>query len=100
MAENNVKFSEDEIAGALEKLEGWAKIDGRDAIFKSFKFKNFSEAWAFMNRTALLAEKMNHHPEWFNVYNRVEVTLNTHDVGGVSALDVKMAQKMNDFFGA
>ena len=91
------KLSEDEIKNALQELDGWEKTDGKDALFKSFKFKNFSEAWAFMSRCALLAEKMNHHPEWFNVWNRVDVTLNTHDVGGLSELDFKMAKRMDGF---
>jgi 4a-hydroxytetrahydrobiopterin dehydratase len=97
MAENNVneKMSGEAIAEALKELDGWQQVEGADAINKNFKFKNFSQAWAFMSRSALLAEKMNHHPEWFNVYNRVDVTLNTHDVGGVSALDIRMAKAMN-----
>lgn len=98
MAEKDiVKLTEEEIAEAMKNLEGWVRPDGESAIQKSFKFKNFSQAWAFMSRVALLAEQMNHHPEWFNVYNRIDVTLNTHDVGGLSALDFKMARKMEDF---
>lgn len=98
MADNKVeKLSESEIQNALQDLEGWEKLPDKDAIFKSYKFKNFSEAWGFMNRCALLAEKMNHHPEWFNVWNRVDVTLNTHDVGGLSELDFKMAKRMEAF---
>ncbi len=100
MAENKVeKLSEEDIKTAMQDLEGWEKLSEKDAIFKSFKFKNFSEAWGFMNRSALLAEKMNHHPEWFNVWNRVDVTLNTHDVDGLSALDFKMAKMMDRFAG-
>ena len=91
------KLSAEEINSALTDLDGWEKVDGKDAIFKSFKFKNFFRAWAFMSSSALLAEKMNHHPEWFNVYNRVDVTLNTHDVGGISELDLKMAKRMNGY---
>ena len=91
------KLSPDEIHSALTDLDGWNKVDGKDAIQKTFKFKNFTRAWAFMSSAALLAEKMNHHPEWFNVYNKVEVTLNTHDVGGVSELDLKMAKRMNGY---
>ncbi|PJB69072.1 MAG: 4a-hydroxytetrahydrobiopterin dehydratase [Alphaproteobacteria bacterium CG_4_9_14_3_um_filter_47_13] len=98
MAENEIKKLEDtEIETGLKELAGWARADGKEAICKNFKFRNFSQAWAFMSRVALLAEKMNHHPEWFNVYNRVEVTLNTHDVGGVSVLDFKMAKQMDRF---
>lgn len=93
------KMTGEEVAKALAELDGWEKLSDKDAIFKSFKFKNFSEAWAFMSRAALLAEKMNHHPEWFNVWNRVDVTLNTHDVGGLSGLDFKMAQRMDKFSG-
>ena len=73
---------------------GWEMVDGRDAIQKTFKFENFVDAFGFMTRAAIWAEKWNHHPEWFNVYNRVEVVLTTHDAGGLSALDVKLARKM------
>ena len=89
------KLDENAIHQEMQKIDGWEMVDGKDAITKTFKFKNFSQAWAFMSRVSLLAEKMNHHPEWFNVYNRVEVTLNTHDVGGLSALDFKMAAAMD-----
>lgn len=84
-------------ANALAKLEanGWTMAEGRDAIQKTFKFKSFVEAWGWMSRMAVEAEKMNHHPEWFNVYNRVEVVLTTHDAGGLSALDVALAGKMD-----
>lgn len=74
---------------------GWTPVAGRDAIQKSFKFKNFVEAFGWMAKASLWAEKLNHHPEWSNVYNRVEVTLITHDCDGLSALDVKLAQKMD-----
>lgn len=74
---------------------GWALTEGRDAIVKTFKFKNFIEAWGWMSRMAIHAEKLDHHPEWFNVYNRVEVTLTTHDADGLSALDVNLADKMD-----
>ena len=73
----------------------WTHDAERDAIAKTFKFKSFIDAFSWMSRIALKAEKMNHHPEWFNVYNRVEVTLTTHDVGGLSALDVKLADYMD-----
>ena len=93
------KLDADAIHQEMQKIDGWEMVDGKDAITKTFKFKNFSQAWAFMSRVSLLAEKMNHHPEWFNVYNRVEVTLNTHDVGGLSALDFKMAAAMDLYAG-
>ena len=70
-------------------------VEGRDAIKKSFKFNNFAQAFGWMSQIAIIAEKMNHHPEWFNVYNRVEVTLTTHDADGLSALDVNLADKMD-----
>ena len=78
---------------------GWALDQSRDAIFKEFQFKNFVEAMGFMTRAALWAEKWNHHPEWFNVYNRVVVTLTTHDVDGLSSQDVKLARKMDTLYG-
>ena len=74
---------------------GWVLQDGRDAIRKEFKFKNFVDAFGFMTRAAIWAEKWNHHPEWSNVYNRVDVVLITHDVDGLSELDVKLAKKMD-----
>ncbi|WP_193174432.1 4a-hydroxytetrahydrobiopterin dehydratase [Oricola nitratireducens] len=83
------------IAAGLDKLEGWTVADDGNAIRKTFKFKNFRKAFAFMTEMAITAEKMNHHPEWFNVYNRVEVTLTTHDAGGVTELDLKLAGAMD-----
>ena len=77
---------------ALKQLEGWSAVDGRDAIQRDFTFKSFNEAFGFMTRVALKAEKMNHHPEWSNVYNKVSITLTSHDVNGVSDRDVTMAQ--------
>ncbi len=82
---------------AMKELRDWEEVKGRNAIFRVFEFNNFIEAFAFMTCSALLAEKINHHPEWFNVYNRVEVTLSTHEAGGVTELDIKMASFMNDF---
>ena len=79
-------------AQALAGLAGWRDAAGRDAIVKEFKFKDFNAAFGFMTRVALMAEKMDHHPEWFNVYNRVEITLATHDAGGVSERDIKLAK--------
>lgn len=83
------------VDAALPALKGWSKVAGRDAITRTFKFFNFSQAFGFMTRSALVAEAMNHHPEWFNVYNTVTVTLATHDVGGVSDMDTEMAKTMN-----
>ncbi len=77
---------------AMARLKGWSKVRGRDAIHKAYRFKDFNEAFGFMGRVALTAEKMDHHPEWFNVYNRVDVTLSTHDAAGLTELDVKLAK--------
>ena len=84
-------------AKILGELEGWAEAKGRDAIVKTFQFKSFSQAWGWMSRVALLAEKMDHHPEWVNVYGRVDVTLSTHTAGGVTEKDIAMARKMDAF---
>lgn len=78
-------------AEALKALPEWSEVESRDAITRSFRFKTFNQAFGFMTRVALKAEKLDHHPEWFNVYNRVDVTLATHDAGGVTELDVKLA---------
>ena len=80
---------------ALAGLAGWSEVAGRDAIAKEFRFKDFNAAFGFMSRVALMAEKMDHHPEWFNVYNRVAVTLSTHDAGGVTERDVRLAKFMD-----
>jgi len=82
-------------AAALTQLAGWSAAEGRDAIIKTFKFADFNAAWGFMSRVALAAEKLDHHPEWFNVYNRVEVLLATHDADGVTDLDVTLAKIMD-----
>jgi len=79
----------------ISQLSGWARTKNREAIEKSFKFKNFNRAFGFMTEVALMAEKMNHHPEWFNVYNRVDVTLTTHDADGLSHKDIKLAKFMD-----
>lgn len=84
---------------ALAELMDWTALEDRDAIVKTFKFKTFNEAFGFMTRVALKAECMDHHPEWFNVYNRVEVTLTTHDCGGLSDLDVTLAKFMDKAAG-
>jgi 4a-hydroxytetrahydrobiopterin dehydratase len=81
---------------AVQGLSGWVDVPGRDAIHKTFQFKNFRQAWGFMAQAALVAEKLDHHPEWANVYGRVEVTLTTHSAQGVTALDIKLAQKMDE----
>ena len=88
-----------ERAKALHGLDGWTEAKGRDAITKTFQFKSFSQAWGWMSRVALHAEKAGHHPEWLNVYGRVEVTLSTHSAGGVTEKDVALARKMNDYAG-
>jgi 4a-hydroxytetrahydrobiopterin dehydratase len=83
-------------AAALGRLPGWSAVDGgRDAIRRTYRFADFNAAFGFMSRVALMAEKLDHHPEWFNVYNRVEVTLATHDAGGVTELDVRLASFMD-----
>jgi len=77
---------------------GWNQLEERDAIHKKFTFSNFNEAWGFMSRVALQAEKMNHHPEWFNVYNKVDVTLSSHDVKGLSDRDIRLATFMDKIY--
>ena len=84
---------------AFGQLSGWSEAAGRDAIAKKFIFKDFNAAFGFMTRAALIAEKMDHHPEWFNVYKTVEVTLSTHDAGGVTDADIKLAEAMNKLAG-
>lgn len=88
-----------ERAKALRELSGWTEAKGRDAITKTFQFKSFNQAWSWMSRVALHAEKTDHHPEWCNVYGRVEVTLSTHSAGGVTDLDVALAKKMDQYAG-
>jgi 4a-hydroxytetrahydrobiopterin dehydratase len=85
------RATEGEITTKLQALPGWSRVEGRSAISKRFTFADFSEAWGFMSRAALLAEQMNHHPEWSNVWNRVDITLSTHDAGGLSELDFQLA---------
>lgn len=80
---------------ALDSLPHWHELPGRDAISRKFEFKNFNEAFGFMCRVAMQAEKLDHHPEWFNVYRTVDVTLSTHSVGGLSELDIKLARFMD-----
>ena len=83
-------------AAALPQLTGWQAADGRDAIVKTFKFDDFNAAFGWMTRVAMAADKLDHHPEWFNVYSKVEVLLATHDAGGVTALDVELAKVMDE----
>ena len=89
------QLEDDERAEALEALPDWDFNDARDAVTRSFVFADFSEAFAFMARVALLAEKQDHHPEWSNIWNRVDILLTTHDAGGLSARDVKMAEAID-----
>jgi 4a-hydroxytetrahydrobiopterin dehydratase len=85
---------------ALKDLAGWAAVDGRDAIARTYRFRDFNAAFGFMSRVALVAEKLDHHPEWSNVYSRVDVVLATHDADGVTALDVQLATFMDNAAGA
>ena len=95
------KLSDEQRSTTLSKLvgHGWQMVDGRDAISKRFEFVDFNEAFGWMTRVALIADHMNHHPEWSNIYKTVEVTLSTHDIGGLSALDIAMATKMDRLAG-
>lgn len=94
------QLAPDSVDKALGTLDGWNLSADTKSIHKELKFKDFNHAWGFMNRVALLAEKMDHHPEWFNVYNRVEITLTTHDAGGISARDIKMAGAIDEIMNA
>jgi 4a-hydroxytetrahydrobiopterin dehydratase len=96
----SAKMSESERNAALETVQGWSLADDREAIHKSFKFKTFNQAFGFMTRMAMVAEKMDHHPEWFNVYNRVDITLSSHDVGGLSQRDFDMAKEADTIAAA
>lgn len=90
------RLSSEERAAALAGLDGWQEVDGRDAIARTLRFADFPQAFAFMTRVALAAERLNHHPEWFNVWNRVDITLTTHDAGGVTHKDVELARIIDD----
>ena len=94
------KLSTEAVAEALGSIDGWTLAADGASISRQFVFKNFSEAFAFMTRAALAAEKMDHHPDWSNVYKTVDVRLNTHDAGGLTALDFDLARKMNRYFGS
>jgi len=83
---------------SLAEISSWSEVEGRNAIKRKFVFKDFAEAFSWMTRIAILADKMDHHPEWFNVYKTVDVVLATHDCGGVSILDIKLAKKMDEYF--
>jgi 4a-hydroxytetrahydrobiopterin dehydratase len=93
------KLSGEARKSALARLNGWREAAGRDAITRKFVFKDFNEAFGFMARAALVAEKLDHHPEWSNVYKTVEVTLSTHDAGGLTELDIKLAETMDKLAG-
>ncbi|MBF9232978.1 4a-hydroxytetrahydrobiopterin dehydratase [Microvirga alba] len=90
-------LSDSERAELLAGLDGWSLVEGRDAIRKHFIFDDFNAAFAWMTRVAMVAEKMDHHPEWFNVYRKVDVTLSTHDANGLTRRDIEMAQRMDQF---
>jgi 4a-hydroxytetrahydrobiopterin dehydratase len=93
------RLSPAERQAALKRLSGWKDVEGREAIAKRFVFADFKEAFGFMTKVALTAEKMDHHPEWTNVYKTVDVTLSSHDVGGVSERDVKLAEAIDRLAG-
>lgn len=93
------KLSTQERQAALASLSGWQEVAGRDAIQRKVKFADFNAAWGFMSRVALLADKQDHHPEWQNVYNRVEILLTTHDCDGLSQRDVKLATAIDKILG-
>ncbi len=89
------RLTDAERATLPQTLAGWSLVEGREAIERSFRFRDFNEAWGFMNRVALLAESQNHHPDWSNVWNRVRIELSTHDAGGLTDNDVKLARAIN-----
>jgi 4a-hydroxytetrahydrobiopterin dehydratase len=94
------KLTSDARTAALAALPRWREVEGRDAITRSLKFADFATAFAFMAHVAVIAERMNHHPEWFNVYSRVDITLSTHDAGGLTELDLKLAAAIDRFAAA
>jgi 4a-hydroxytetrahydrobiopterin dehydratase len=89
------RLTDAERAALAGSLPGWSPVDGREAIARSFQFRDFNEAWGFMNRVALLAESQGHHPDWSNVWNRVRIELSTHDAGGLTDNDVKLARAID-----
>ena len=90
------KLTADDRKSALKELAGWSEVSGRDAIARTFTFRDFNEAFGFMARAALVAEKSDHHPEWRNVYKTVEVVLATHDAGGITAKDIALASRLTE----
>jgi 4a-hydroxytetrahydrobiopterin dehydratase len=100
MAMTREKLERATVDEALQELDGWTLDVGGKSISRKFDFRNFSEAFAFMTRAALAAEKLDHHPDWSNVYKTVNVTLSTHDAGGLTELDLDLARRMNGFAGA
>jgi 4a-hydroxytetrahydrobiopterin dehydratase len=94
-----IRLTDAERGALAGSLPGWSLVDGREAIERRFQFRDFNEAWGFMNRVALLAESQNHHPEWSNVWNRVRIELSTHDAGGLTDNDVKLARAINGLLG-
>lgn len=90
------RLSDADADAAIARLPGWSRLEMRSAITKSFQFRDFSQAWGFMARVALAAERMDHHPEWSNVWNRVDITLSTHDAGGLSERDIRLAAAIED----
>jgi 4a-hydroxytetrahydrobiopterin dehydratase len=93
------KLGEEERAAALGELQGWTHDASRDGIARSFKFRDFSEAFAFMTRVAMAAEQADHHPEWTNVWNRVDILLTTHSAGGLTSKDIELAKRIDSFAG-
>jgi 4a-hydroxytetrahydrobiopterin dehydratase len=93
------RLTDEERAGLAAALPAWRMVEGRDAISRAFRFRDFNEAWGFMSRVALAAEAQDHHPEWSNVWNRVAITLSTHDAGGLSARDLRLAQAIDAIAG-
>jgi 4a-hydroxytetrahydrobiopterin dehydratase len=90
------KLTSEERSTQLASLQGWVAVAGRDAIQRHFRFADFNEAFGFMTRVAIKAQEMDHHPEWFNVYNKVEITLSTHDAGGITERDIKLARFIDE----
>jgi 4a-hydroxytetrahydrobiopterin dehydratase len=93
------RLTDTERAALPQALPGWSLVEGREAVERNFRFRDFNEAWGFMNRVALLAESQNHHPDWSNVWNRVRIELSTHDAGGLTDNDVKLAGAINALLG-